>query len=303
LPPAPQRFYELLSYQIYAALKHDRPRARLTYSEFCTHAPQTRHAEWLRVRTQMNKIHRPHLRSGYIAKIDYEPMVDGDGRPDWLMFYVPGPRARAEYRAFARRGGPAVLEVEPLVLDPPARPASPGPSPLEAELIGRGITPAVASDLVREHDEEKIRAQLEHLDWLAEKKPGKIADSAAWLVAAIRDGHAPPKGFVSKAERQRREEARRARERQEAEDRRRRREEAARERAVREVVDAYLGRLTPAERAALEAEVLNRAGPEARRTCEEGAPPRFRAAVLLGLVQEHVARELARDAALGENPS
>ena len=26
LPPAPQRFYELLSYQIYAALKHDRPR-------------------------------------------------------------------------------------------------------------------------------------------------------------------------------------------------------------------------------------------------------------------------------------
>ena len=32
------------------------------------------------------------------------------------MLYTPGPKARAEYRAFARRGGPTVLEVEPLPL-------------------------------------------------------------------------------------------------------------------------------------------------------------------------------------------
>jgi hypothetical protein len=55
-------------------------------------------------------------------------------------------------------------------------------------------------------------------------------------------------------------------------------------------VDAYLGRLTPAERAALEAEALTQAGPEARRAYEETTPARFRAAVLLGLVREHVAR-------------
>lgn len=189
-----------------------------------------------------------------------------------------------------------MLEVEPLVLDPPPRPAAPGSSPLEAELIGRGVTPAMAGVLVRDHGEEAIQAQLEHIDWLVEKKPGKVADPAAWLVAAIRDGHAAPKGFVSKAERQAREAARRARERQEAEDRRRRREEAARERALREEVDAYLGRLTSADRAALEAEALARAGREARRTYEEATPPRFRAAVLLGLVREHVARELSRGA-------
>ena len=125
LPPAPQRFYELLSYQIYAALKNNRPRARLTYSEFCTHAPQTRHTEWLRVRTQMNKVHRPHLQSGYIAEVAYEQAVNGEGRPDWVMLYAPGPKARAEYRAFARRGGPAVLEVEPLPIpNPPASPDS-----------------------------------------------------------------------------------------------------------------------------------------------------------------------------------
>jgi hypothetical protein len=34
LSPGPQRFYELLSYQMYSALKWGRPRAKLTYSEF-----------------------------------------------------------------------------------------------------------------------------------------------------------------------------------------------------------------------------------------------------------------------------
>ena len=172
--------------------------------------------------------------------------------------------------------------------------AAPGPSPLEAELIDRGITPAMAGDLVRDHGEEKIRAQIEHLDWLVETKPGKVTDPAAWLVAAIRNGHAAPKGFVSKAERQRREEARQAREREAAEQDRRQREQAARDRAMREEVDAYLKRLTTAERKMLEAEALATADSEARQGYEE-APARYRAALLLGLVREHVARELGRE--------
>ena len=213
------------------------------------------------------------------------------------MLYAPGPKARAEYRAFARRGGPTVLEVEPLPLmaDLSPRLAAPGPSPLEAELIGRGITPAMAGDLVRDHGEEEIRAQIEQLDWLIETKPGKVADPAAWLVAAIRNGHAAPKGFVSKAERQRREEARQAQEREKAEQRRRQREQEARDRAIREEVDAYLKRLTPAERKALEAEALAQADPEVRQGYEE-APARLRATLLLGLVREHVAQELGREA-------
>ena len=153
----------------------------------------------------------------------------------------------------------------------------------------------MAGDLVRDHGEEEIRAQVEQLDWLVETKPGKVADPAAWLVAAIRNGHAAPKGFVSKAERQRREEARQAQEREKAEQRRRQREQEARDRAIREEVDAYLKRLTPAERKALEAEVLARADPEARQGYEE-APARLRATMLLGLLREHVAQELGREA-------
>jgi hypothetical protein len=291
LPPAAQRFYELLSYRVYAALKNDRPRARLLYSEFCTYAPLVRQYDRSAIQPQMARIHAPHRKSGYIAQVDYEQTVDGAGRPDWLMLYTPGPKARAEYRAFARRGGPVVLEVEPLVADPSPRLVPPGPSPLEAELIGRGVTPAMAADLVRDHGEETIRAQLEQLDWRLETKPGKIADPAAWLVAAIRNGHAAPKGFIPKAERQRRAEARQAQERAKVEQRRREREQEAHDRAQQQAVDAYLQRLTPAERKALDAEVLARATPEARQGYEEAAPARLRASLLLGLVREHVAQE------------
>jgi hypothetical protein len=293
LPPASQRFYELLSYRMYATIKNDRPRAKLLYSELCTYAPLVRQYDRNVVQPQMARIHAPHRKSGYIARVEYEPTVDSDGRPDWVMLYTPGPKARAEYRAFARRGGPAVLEVEPLplIVDPSPRLAAPGPSPLEAELIGRGITPAMAADLVREHGEEEIRAQMEQLDWLVETKPKKVADPAAWLVSAIRNGHAAPKGFVSKAKRQRREEARQAQEREKAEGRRRQREQAARDRAILGEVDAYLKRLTPAERTALEAAALARAVPEARQGYEE-APARLRGTLLLGLVREHVAQEL-----------
>jgi hypothetical protein len=96
LPPAPQRFYELLSYQIYAALKYDRMRAKITYSDFCAHAPQTRHFAWDDVRSQMAKVLRPHRESGYIAPgpLESNPINDADGRPDWEMFFTPGPKAK-----------------------------------------------------------------------------------------------------------------------------------------------------------------------------------------------------------------
>src|SRR5262249_55392639 len=59
LPPASQRFYELLSYRMYATLKNNRPRAKLLYSEFCTYAPLVRQSDWDVVRPQMARIHAP----------------------------------------------------------------------------------------------------------------------------------------------------------------------------------------------------------------------------------------------------
>ena len=194
LPPASQRFYELLSYQMFAAIKNDRPRARLFYSELCTYAPLVRQLDWNVVRPQLARIHAPHRKSGYIGKIDFQDTVDRDGKPDWIMLYQPGLKAKAEFRAFTKRGGPLTLEVEPFTADPlPLPPAE--PSPLEAELIARRVTPAIAADMARDYGEDKIRLQIEILDGMPAKKRDKIDDPAGWLVTAIRNGHAAPKHF------------------------------------------------------------------------------------------------------------
>ena len=290
LPPAAQRFYELLSYQMYATIKNDRPRAKVIYSEFCTYAPQTRHFDWERVRSQMNKIYRPHKQSGYIADIDYEQTVDDDGQPDWVMLYKPGLKARAEYRAFTKRGGPVMLEAEPFNPDPLPQLAAPEPPPLEAELLGYGITAAIAAALLRDHPEETIRQQIEILDYrLAGKHADKIDDPAAWLVSAIKHPHAPPKDFVSRAERQAREEAKRQTEVHAAAARRQQHEQEARDRAMSKKVDAYLKQLDQTGRIALEAEALAAASPEARESYESQIMARFRDALMLAMIREYLA--------------
>jgi hypothetical protein len=213
-------------------------------------------------------MHAPHKKSGYIADIAYEQTVDSAGQPDWLMFYQPGPKARAEYRAFAKRGVSMPPQTEPLFAALPPRLAGPEPSPLEAELIGRGVTPGVAAALVRDHGEEKVRAQGEILDWYLAKNPGKIADPAAWLVSAIKSatGHAAPKGFVSKAGRERQAEAKRQASAAAAAARRRKQAEETRQGENRREEDAYWSKLTPAARGELEARALSGADEASRET-------------------------------------
>jgi Replication initiator protein A len=145
-------------------------------------------------------------------------------------------------------------------------PAAPEP-PLVAELTSRGVRPSTARTLAREHDEATIRLQMEILDFrLTGKKADTIDDPAAWLISAIREPHQPPKGFISKAERQKREEAKQARERQAAEERRQKQQAKAREQAEQQALDALFNRLSPEEQARLEGEVLAEAGEDAQKT-------------------------------------
>ena len=97
LPPTAQRCYELISAKLFTALKYGHPYAKLLYSEYCTFAAQQRYTDYDRVKKQMYKVHKPHLTSGYLARVRYEAAHDGAASPDWLMYYVPGPKAHAEY--------------------------------------------------------------------------------------------------------------------------------------------------------------------------------------------------------------
>jgi hypothetical protein len=295
LPPASQRFYELLSYQMYAAVKNDRPRAKLSYSELCTYAPLARQQQWDNARPQLARIHAPHLKSGYISKVDFQDCVDGDGKPDWIMHYQPGPKARAEYRAFAKRGGPVTLQAEPLRLEAAPQPVQPllieqepPPSPLIGELVKRGVTPKAAADLVAQHPAEHVQQKIEQFDWrMTQPKPPK--KPAGFLVKSIGDGYAADPDFVPQADRDRQAAAKRQTDQQVAADRRRKREQDAHEAEV----EAEIKRLSPVERIAMEAEVLAKASPEARENYDSPALARYRDTLMIGMLREHVGQLLS----------
>lgn len=257
LPAGPQRFYELLSYQVFAALKHKLPEARLLYSEFCAYAPQTRYFDSNRVHKQMAKIHAKHKESGYIAEVKFQATRDGEQKPDWVMLYTPGPKARAEFQAFAKRGGPKILETErstaPVML--------PQPAGLERDLIDRGVTEATARELTSRYDETRIRRQVELADWARDKK--KIKDFGAYLTKAIRDDFAAPEDYVPKAERDRLEAARREADLKAVQKRQEDQRQAKLEKSNHKKVVDYWEGLGQAERDALDAAAVEEADPDA----------------------------------------
>jgi hypothetical protein len=136
LTPMAQRFYELLSYHIFATLTHRRPQATLRYGEYCLLATQQRYRAYEQVKKQMYKLHRPHLAAGYIAQVRSTATTDTDGQPDWLLHYTPGPKAHAEYAAFMRQPGGETARPRPEDAEPtdllglmlPETPASPAPT-------------------------------------------------------------------------------------------------------------------------------------------------------------------------------
>ncbi len=220
LPPAPQRFYELISYQIYAALKHKRPRARYLYSDYCTYSPQTRYFDYEHVKKQMYKIHAPHRKSGYLASVELESVTDGEGKPDWIMFYTPGRKARAEHEAFNRkRQTPDTkvdennklykVQVEVLpktlhgqFLDPEANAEANAVSEIEdliLKLRGFGVSESKARELVT-NGKEMVENQLSALPYRAVEKNQK--NPAGWIVAAIENNYELPKAYTATLQRE-----------------------------------------------------------------------------------------------------
>ncbi len=216
LPPAAQRFYELIGFQIYAVLKYERPRARMFYSDFCNRAPQTRYFDYDHVKKQMYKVHIPHLKSGYLAKVEFQQQHSESGELDWIMLYTPGYRAEAEFREASRklrtlpRPGAAPPSLTPTTTKPqqPARQArqfdsstdatrSPAATISEADdaseqlvsrLISFHLGEATARELVKDY-RKSVEMQLQALP---HRNTGKIKDFAPWLIKAIRENYELP---------------------------------------------------------------------------------------------------------------
>ncbi len=233
LPPAPQRFYELLSYQIFAALRNERARSKMLYSYYCARAPQMRYFDYEHVKKQMYKLHAPHKRSGYISAIEFRETTDSDGRADWEMLYTPGRKAKAEFRAFNEPGRgkkrkqeaqldlPSVTELaEPLAAA--IHPAVPEDEPLVTKLISFHIAETTARELVRDY-RKSVELQLRALPY---RNLDKIKDLAAWLIVAIKENHQLPEAITEVQVKE--EEVKKEKAKREAADARQRDEEARR---------------------------------------------------------------------------
>lgn len=211
LAPAVQRFYELLSYQMYAALKR-KSVAKLLYSEFCFYAPQTRYEDWEHIKKQMYKLHKPHLESGYIEKISFEETWKEDGSRDWVMIYVPGAKAKGEHTAALRgKPFPRVKVFYPnrqqLTFDLPDSAPKHLPSEnlsfsedeenLVTKLKSFGVSEKKARELVKTR-REATEAQVTAFPY-REVKPPKNA--AGWLITAIEGNYTLPVTYLEEQER------------------------------------------------------------------------------------------------------
>lgn len=232
LPPAAQRFYEIISYRLFAAIKHKRPYAKLAYSEFCTlSAACTRSSDWNFVRAQMLVVHEPHLKSGYILKpIEHEKALDEEGNPDWIFLYRPGPRAHAEYAVHnPRYRVPKMIDAKPAnpsakrqkaPVEKPASPPPPSPQPvitqhggvddaiLIAEIGKRGIGETEARQiLARCPADQPVLDQLEHADLTVHHPKSKIQNPPGFYRYRLEQNFALPSSYETRAMRQAREEA------------------------------------------------------------------------------------------------
>lgn len=216
LNPAAQRFYEVVSYRIFAAIKFKHPHARISYSDYCNYSAQQRYYDYDHFKKQMYKVHRPHLQSGYLSAVRFEETSDDEGKPDWIMFYVPGAKARAEYATFTRKG--RLIDLTPEAVAAPAeeRPAAPPREEGEAllqELVRRGVTKTRAEKLLASLPaDQHVLDQLEWGDSLIDRAPaGTYRNPPGFYVHLLQNNVPVPESFETNRKRRVRAEAERER--------------------------------------------------------------------------------------------
>ena len=218
LPPAPQRFYEVISYRVFAALKTKQLEAKLRYSDYCTFSAQKRSLNWNNVRPQMSEVHKPHLHSGYLKAVRFENRLDNDGNPDWMMFFVPGPKARAEYNLFAKKERALEADLTAAnkvgVDNPLARTASGSetitdlPKTVSAstpenheirEMMARGISEKKARELFS--NLQLGQYVIDQLEWgdevIRRARPGTFRNPPGLLISFVEGNLTPPNHFES----------------------------------------------------------------------------------------------------------
>ena len=216
LPPAASRFYELVSFQFFAAFKYGHQEAKIRYSDYCQRAPQNRYFSRQPAQNQMNGSHRHHKRSGYIARLRYTKTTDEEGRPDWFIHYTPGPKAFAEYQAFT---GKQPKSPRPKAITPTAPKISRGlnkaveptldPKRL-SDLTSRGVIKSEAVKFLSDAPQEFLEYIDDCLDYFDTQPRDRMDNPGALLAQLIRKKISFPETFITRAQRRQHEAERQA---------------------------------------------------------------------------------------------
>lgn len=189
--------------------------------------------------------------------------------------------------SFERKAQTRKPEDPPLPLLPPEG--------LAQELTSRGVSTETARELVADGDHEFISLRIEVFDWILENKSRKFFKESpiGYLISSIRDRYltVPPE-FESKADRQRREEARAAEKEAQRQKVLSEKAEQAREAKLLEAERSFWESLSEAEREQHEAKALTEADEELRRQYQQSSDARLKRFLMKGARSSYVRKLL-----------
>jgi hypothetical protein len=200
----------------------------------------------------------------------YEPTIDAQNQPDWIMYLTPGPKAHAEFAAAHggrklrkaivqdaieagdhqlkyRRTGPRRERSQSEPVSPPTFDPQ-----LVAELTRRGIAEKKASQLLANlKPDQDVVAQLELGEHMVQHSRVPIVNPPGFYIRLIESNTSIPDGFETSAKRKARI-AREAAERHREDERRAQEElETEYEWYCNQEIDRYIAALDPTEVAAV----------------------------------------------------
>ncbi len=253
----------------------------------CEHVGMSRNYEAWRLKQKLQPAINELTAAGFLKALSPDERFKRAGRGQWSVTFM--------------KAGP----VESVALDDSGREVTDERevSALETELVDLGISAKTARELVEKYPEERIRLQVEVVEWLRKTGKRKIADRAGFLTQAIREDYSRPEGFVTKTEKAERQRAQNEQRRLEIAEARRKQEREKRLEEEQAKINNYWNALTEAEKEAHKAEAIAAADPESRKLYESSRAGRqsmaetiFRVAIRnpylrskLGLPPEEVA--------------
>jgi len=135
----------------------------------CEHIGLSRRYDAGQLKRRLNPAIAELERAGYLTPLPAAARYHRLRRGDWEVVFVRAPKLRKVGR--------------------PMKPMS----DLERGLVERGVTPAAAARLVRQHPAERIQGKMAVFDALRQKGDRRISrNPAGFLVQSIRDDYLPP---------------------------------------------------------------------------------------------------------------